>query len=331
MEFVGYTLQVVVILIPLIVVIKWVQLTKGRKKAYQNIKETVVEPMSDLGSVKTLEVLPLIDYYTEDNNLKTEPGVSYLIKTDDTTILMDVGFNKQKEHPSPLLQNMKALGVSVNELDSIFISHMHLDHVGGMKEQKNRQFSMSQGFQQLPEIPVYTPVQMGPSDFNPGPVEEVIQNPTKLGKGIASTGVIPRFLFLMGETLEHSLAINVENKGIVLIVGCGHQTVERIIERAKKLFKEPIYAIIGGLHFPVKQGRIMLGPINLQNVAGTDKMPWNGLNESDVENAVKAIKETNAQYVALSPHDSSDWSLDQFRTAFKEKYHEVAVGKVLKL
>ena len=61
--------------------------------------------LPDIGSVKNLSILPLVDFYADDSQLKTEPGVSYLIKADDTTILMDVGFNKKKEHPSPLIHN----------------------------------------------------------------------------------------------------------------------------------------------------------------------------------------------------------------------------------
>lgn len=48
----------------------------------------------------------------------------------------------------------------------------------------------------------------------------------------------------MGYVLEQSLAVNVEGKGIVLIIGYGHQTIEKIIERAQELFDEPIYCTV---------------------------------------------------------------------------------------
>ena len=121
--------------------------------------------------------------------------------------------------------------------------------------------------------------------------------------------------------------VNVAGKGIVLIIGCGHQTIERIIERARALFDIPIYAIIGGLHFPVRGGRIMLGPVNVQRLVGADRPPWRGLGESDVENAITAIKKAAPKIVALSPHDSSDWSLDRFRQAFGPAYQDIRVGK----
>jgi 7,8-dihydropterin-6-yl-methyl-4-(beta-D-ribofuranosyl)aminobenzene 5'-phosphate synthase len=45
--------------------------------------------------------MPVVDYYADKPDLKTKPGVSYLIAADDTKILMDVGFIAPKEHPPP--------------------------------------------------------------------------------------------------------------------------------------------------------------------------------------------------------------------------------------
>ena len=314
-------------LIVLIFIKKVIQLKKGKEKADTQLAGMTFTKFSSPGSVKQLSILPLVDYYTDNVDLKTEPGVSYLVKADDTTILLDVGFNKKKEHPSPLLHNMKTLKVSENDPDMIFISHAHLDHLGGMKEQKEKTFSLSQGPVNLSNIPVYSPVNIAASSWNPGPETKIITEPTILKDGIASIGVIPRFLFLMGHTLEHSLAINVAGKGIVIIIGCGHQTIERIIERTQMIFDEPIYGIIGGLHYPVNGGRIMLGPINIQRIVGSDKPPWVSIREADVKSAISAIKKVSPKFVALSPHDSSDWAINQFKQAFGDNYIDVKVGK----
>ncbi len=134
-------ISIIFILIIGIFLLKWKQLTIGRKKTQQIIKESSYEIISNLGSVKNLTILPLIDFYTDNKDLKTEPGVSYLVKTDDTTILMDTGFNQKKEHPSPLVHNMETLNISVEEIDFIFFSHRHLDHVGGIHEKK--EFSLA--------------------------------------------------------------------------------------------------------------------------------------------------------------------------------------------
>lgn len=319
------------ILILLVLTILLIKLRTGNKRVQRELVATHYDLLPDIGSVDTLEVLPLVDFYSDDSRLKTEPGVSYLVKTDHNTILMDVGFNRQKEHPSPVLQNINTLDISIQNLDAIVISHIHLDHVGGMTEQRRNTFSISQGPVHLPEVPVYATDAITPSAFNPGPVPVVINNPKVLKKGIASTGAIPRNLFMAGYTLEHCLAVKLAGKGIVLIIGCGHPTIERIIERAQMLFKEPIYGIIGGLHFPVQGGRIMIGPINLQSLVGCDRPPWKGINEQDVQQAITAMKKVNPQFVSLSPHDSSDWSIKQFKDAFGDAYHDLKVGTPLVL
>ena len=314
-----YVILCLAAIICVIFCIKLVQLIAGNKKVAKELTGLKFKKLS-LDTVKQLSILPLVEFYADDPSLKTEAGVSYFIQADDTKILMDLGFNQDKAHPSPLVHNAEKLNVSLSDLDTIFISHRHLDHIGGMKEQKNKEFSLSQGKTNLPPITVYSPSRISPSHWNPGPEVQVVNSPFELVKGVASIGSIPRNLFVLGHTLENSLAIHVAGKGIVLIIGCGHQTIERIIERAQALFDEPIYGIIGGLHFPVTSGRVMLGPLNLQNIVGTHRFPWQGIGKKDVTNAIQAIKRINPKLVALSPHDSSDWSIEQFRTAFKDKY-----------
>lgn len=322
-----YIFLVIMILILIFIFLKINQLKQGKTKVDQELQNLHYNKLISFGSVKNLSVLPLVDFHSDKEGLNTEAGVSYLIKADEMTILMDVGFNKNETHPSPLLQNMQLLGINPGQLDMIFISHVHSDHVGGMKVQKEKTFSISQGYVDIPQIPVYSPGELRPSKYNPKPSVEVVKEPRVLAKGIASIGVIPRFLFLMGYTAEQSLAINVEGKGIVLIIGCGHQTIEGILERARELFNEPIYGVIGGLHLPVNGGRIKMGPLNVQHIVGSDNPPWKGLSEDDVKKAIEVLRKTNPKIISLSPHDSSDWSIHQFQKAFQDEYVELKVGK----
>ena len=237
-----------------------------------------------------------------------------------------MGANYGKKHPSLLLKNMETAGKKIQDIDFIYLSHIHLDHVGGMKDQRGKTFSLSGGFVEMPQIPVYSPEDVSPSDLNPGPVPEVITDPRKLKDGIISIGAIPRALYLMGYTMEQSLAFNVEGKGIVVVIGCGHQSIERIIERVDQLFDAPLYGIIGGLHLPAGGGRVKVGPLDIQSIVGTDRPPWNGINIKDVEAAVLAIKSADPSFIALSPHDSSDLVINRFQTEFGDKYHELKVG-----
>lgn len=306
-----------------------IKLSVNRQRVEREYSEFFIQKFETPGVVKQLKITPLIDYYTENPRLQTEAGVSYYIEVDQTKILLDVGANDRKQHPSPLISNMKNLGKTFEDLDFIYLSHLHRDHVGGVKEEKNSTFSVSGGNIRLPEIPVYSPEPVTPSELNPGPVPEIIKDPVKIKEGIISMGAMPRALFLMGYTLEHSLAFNVEGKGIVIVIGCGHQSIERIIERASHLFDEKIYGIIGGLHLPSGGGRMKVAGIDIQPIVGVDRPPWKAINAEDAEAAIDEVKKVNPALVAISPHDSSDWTLSRFKEEFGSKYTEIKVGQEL--
>ncbi len=57
-------------------------------------------------------------------------------------------------------------------------------------------------------------------------------------------------IWLTGPVFEQTLLVNVADKGAVMIVGCGHPSLKRMIERAQTVTGVPLYAVLGGLHFP---------------------------------------------------------------------------------
>lgn len=282
------------------------------------------QKIHDPGTVRNLSILPLIDYYPNQDCLEGEPGVAYLITADDKKILFDVGFNKNQEHPSPLLKNMNRIGVTVHDIDFIYISHLHRDHIGGTKNERKRTFSLSSQDVDLKGKRAYTPTKMN----HPTAKIEAVNGPLKIAEGIVSIGPIHRSLWLTELTAEQALAINVEGKGIVLIVGCGHQKIERIIKRAEDLFDIPIYGIIGGLHYPVTVSRMKF---NIQRMFGTGKLPWQRITKSEVETSLASLIKKNLSIIGLSPHDSCDWTLNLFKKALGSKYQDIKVGKKINL
>ncbi|MEA2102717.1 MAG: MBL fold metallo-hydrolase [Thermodesulfobacteriota bacterium] len=288
-------------------------------------------PPPAIGQTKQLEILPLIDWYAANDSLDTEPGVSYLVKTDDNTILFDLGYNVKQEHPSPLMKNMVKLGVRMGDIDTIVISHHHVDHVGGMKNQIKGTFSLTNGPLDLSDKSIFLP----PGVSRPGINTMQVNRPVKIGTGITSTGPIYSAQFLLGNTLfpmgvtpEQALAVDVKDKGIVLIVGCGHQRLDRILKLAKNLYHKPIYGVIGGLHFPVTASRIekLGGRFQVQQYLGTGRLPWDPITKDDVLEQISGLKEYDPSVVSLSAHDSCDWSLKAFKDAFGDRYHELLVG-----
>jgi 7,8-dihydropterin-6-yl-methyl-4-(beta-D-ribofuranosyl)aminobenzene 5'-phosphate synthase len=307
-----------------------IRLKRTNQRVKKELQQARIKPLACPGTIEKLTLLPLVEYYA-NGPYKTEAGVSYLVQADETTLLLDVGANEKKIHPSPLMSNVKTLGVDLLDLDGIVISHIHQDHVGGIREEKQKKFSLSRGRVQLPRIPVWTPEKIACSGHTPDPVPQLVTRPLLIRKGIALTGPLPSSLFLLGYTLEQALVFNVEKKGLVIVIGCGHPTLPIILDRAKKLFCEPIYGIIGGLHLPVKGGRMNIGPLNLQNIVGSNRMPWNCLNKKDVVKTIQIIQKESPGFVALSPHDSSDWAIDQFQQAFGPIYRAIEVGAPLKI
>ncbi|MBN1663600.1 MAG: MBL fold metallo-hydrolase [Deltaproteobacteria bacterium] len=314
-----------------VVSVKTIEVDKGKKLAEQEYKKIPYNAFENFGSVTNLSITPIIDYMAAEPGLKTEIGVSYVIRADDTVILMDLGLNQHGEHPSPLLQNMEKLGFKINDINILYISHLHPNHIGGLTEMGKQTFSLTRGKLDMSKVNAYTPVEMNNSELTP--VGKIItkQNPFILKPGIGSIGAIPRYLYIMGKVYEQSLAVNVRGKGIVLIIGGGCQGIDKILERTRTLFKEPIYAIIGGLNYPVHGGRSMAGPFDIQYIVGADAPPWRGLKEADVLSAIELIKKTNAEIIAVSPHNSSDWALGRFREHLGKRVIDLKVGMEIKI
>jgi metal-dependent hydrolase (beta-lactamase superfamily II) len=218
---------------------------------------------------------------------------------------------------------MTRLGVSIDDIQMIFISHNHFDHVGGKKWMDANTFSLGKLQSALGDKRIFTPIDM----TYPGESPVTTQIPQVLALGIATIGTIPAAL-IIGKIDEQALAINLQGKGVLLIVGCSHQTIPKIIKRTQDVFSEPIYGIIGGLHFPIPEGRLKLagGLLDVQRL-GSGNGPFDPLTQKDVDHIIKMLKELNIQIIGVGGHDSSDEVIQQFKNEFGNAYRDVKVGK----
>lgn len=289
--------------------------------AQQAASAQPVARLADLGSTRTLDILPLVDWNVMNSSLRGEAGVSYLIRTDRSTILFDVGGNLGGSDPSPLVANMRQLGIKLADIDTIVISHGHTDHVGGPQYAMQRTFSLDSKQGDLHGKRVYVPIPM----TYPGIEPVVVRAPAVIAPGVATTGPIPSQIY-MGPVNEQALAIRVEGKGIVLIVGCGHQGLSRLLDRTAELFDAPLYGVVGGLHYPVPRGRF-IGKDGRDTQRWATYGPGDGPTPEDVQRDIDLLAAKEPQWVSVSAHDSSDEMIDAFRRKFDARFHDLRVGE----
>ncbi len=207
----------------------------------------------------------LYDAFGKPSEMKKDWGFSALVEYNGKQILFDTG-----NDVDIFAHNVKAKEVDLTELDFVIVSHRHGDHVGGLTHLLSvnpgvRIYAPREGFgifgAALPGT-FYRrnetlPPEMRYFDGNP---------PQSLRFGTAwpkanftwvseSTEVAPGFhvIALKGNwgtdlaVMELSLAIDTP-EGIVLVVGCSHPTIEKIVEAAKATINKPIHLVIGGTH-----------------------------------------------------------------------------------
>jgi len=271
----------------------------------ERASQTLPASIPNLETTTRLEILPLYEEDRSDESLEFGHGVSYLIRTDSATLLMDLGNNPAESAQLPSIQNMQKLGIAWEEIDAIVISHPHPDHVGGLKAWQTKTISFGNFTGDLSKTPIYAPIPMTYSDAM------IIHSaePILVGTDVATIGVIPfPEVFPLSlsnpKSYEQALVIHVAGEGLVMITGCGHPTVEKLVARAEALFDQQVVGVVGGLHYE-------------------------RVSAEELQRHIQFLEPRQLKFVALSPHDSSPQALEAFRSAFPEAYQVIRVGEAL--
>lgn len=160
------------------------------------------------------------DNTTVREDLKSDWGFAAVIEIEKKRILFDAGADGDI-----LLSNMQKMGIDPMSIDTVFISHNHFDHTGGLASflSKNN------------NVTVYLPESLR-GVRNAARVIH-ISKAMSIDDRIHSTGEL--------DGIEQSLIIETE-KGSIIVVGCSHPGLANIINAAETYGK--IYAIVGGYH-----------------------------------------------------------------------------------
>ena len=209
----------------------------------------------------------LYDAFGKASELQKDWGYSALVEFGGRRILFDTGNDAAK-----FANNVRAKGVDLTTIDFVIMSHRHSDHIGGLSHvlsvnPKVKIYAPKEGFgvfgSSLPSS-FYRKAETLPAEmryFDGAPPEimkfgtawqganfELIDKTTEIAPGIHLIALVsdkPGTL----ELKELSLAIDTP-EGIVLVVGCSHPGIDRIVEATSAIDKR-IHLIAGGLHLVV--------------------------------------------------------------------------------
>jgi len=159
-------------------------------------------------------------------------GFSAIIEKEAKVIIFDAGWNGHA-----LMKNLEEAIFEPKRIDYVVLSHKHWDHIGG-----------------LDTLLHYTnrPTVFVPTTFSSSLKTEItkfaeLREVTKDEGVELFSGVITSPIMKASnvDLFEMSLFVKTES-GIVVITGCSHQGLDKIIDEAAKHGK--VHAVIGGFH-----------------------------------------------------------------------------------
>jgi len=250
---------------------------------------TAMAPTPEPTPTETAEKLTITILYDNnpyDERLKTAWGFSCLVEQGDLSLLFDTG----ADAPT-LLSNMAVLGLDPAVVDIIVLSHIHGDHIGGLEGILDRNKGTT----------VYLPRSF-PASVKGGirPRARVVEvrEPMEIARGVYTTGELGSGI------VEQSLAL-ATGRGLVVITGCAHPGVVKIVAKVKEMSGGDIYLVMGGFH---------LG----------------GASEAAIEGVVEGLRQLGVQRVAPC-HCSGDRARGAFQKVYGENFILAGVGRRLEI
>ena len=263
------------------------------------------------------QITVLYDAFGKSSAMQKDWGYAALIEYGGKRILFDTGNNSDL-----LAQNAKAKGIDLSKLDFVVMSHRHGDHMGGMAyllsvNPKVKIYAPKEGFgvygADLPSTFYRKDASLPPEQryYDGAPPEvmrfgaawpganfQLIDKNTEIAPGIHLIALVsdkPGTL----ELRELSLAINT-SEGIVIVVGCSHPGIDRIVEAAAKI-NPHIHFVAGGFHLVVSK-------------------------DEEIEKIVTALRDTfKVAYVAPG-HCTGEPTFTALKKAFGDHYLYAGLG-----
>ena len=268
------------------------------------------------------QITILYDAFGADPSMSKDWGFSALVEVAGKRILFDTG-----NDAGIFAANVKAKGVDLKTLDFVVLSHRHSDHMAGLNYVLSvnptvKVYAPKEGFgiygSSLPSS-FYRKDQSLPPEmryYGGAPPEvmkfgaawqganfELIDKTTEIFPGMTLVALVSDTPGTK-ELKELSLAINTP-EGVVLVVGCSHPGIERIVEAAAAI-NPRIHLIAGGFHLVIASDEV-------------------------IAKAVVALKDTFKVENVAPGHCTGEPTFAALKKAFGDRYLYAGLGTSLPL
>ena len=237
----------------------------------------------NLSAQQKTSVTILYDNIPFVDSLETSWGFAAFIEHGAKKILFDTGGKEDL-----LIENMRKLGVDTTAIDHVVLSHEHWDHIGGLVRiiEKNK------------GVTVYVPANMKKNriemieifDATPKPINQYL----KFSDGITLVHHPD------SNPAELSMIISTAKRPVILS-GCAHIGIEKVVERAGDFTEEDIFLVMGGFHM-------------------------HRSTQKQIDEVVLSLKDKGVQFVAPS-HCTGENAMEAFRKTFGENFIKAGLGK----
>jgi len=209
-----------------------------------------------------LKIVTLIENLVYQQGLFAEHGLSLYIETENSRILFDTG------QSGLFLQNAKKMGIVIEDIDSVILSHGHYDHTGGLYPflEQNKRAKV------YAKREIFTPKYRSNNRF----IGTLSQNESLMNRlqFVDEITEIAQNVFIMPDIrltnpddthftglykisnnevitddFEDELFLAIRGNNVInILTACSHRGITNICTIATEHFKLPVGLILGGFH-----------------------------------------------------------------------------------
>jgi len=264
-----------------------------------------------------MRIVVLSDNRKLDQSLESEHGLCIYIETEHYNCLLDTGASDS------FIRNATKLNISLIDVDYVFISHGHIDHIGGLpaflelnKKAKivlsrhtinQKFFSTRNGFRQISlnfDFSIYSDrlvfvdteavfrdeIRVFSSKTNKYPSSKANENLLK----DAGDGMKP-------DDFNHELVICFGTEDLVVYTGCAHNGLLNILNSISLSHTKKISYVLGGFHLLDSQ------------------MENKYENKNDIEQIAYILKNDYSQTTFVTGHCTGDQAFNQLKKQLNDQ------------